>query len=683
MKTAAKSVLLILLFLSPYILPLLSTIAAQQGGKINWMDGNWRVWDVNADGKFDKQDIEKLLDDGWQTFSTDINHDGKKDLGDVFALYVKLTVLDRNCDEVVDDDDFLPAVKVQIPESDAGKVFLIVNELVAKNRVHPDAGLPADVDEKIFGSIEESWTLSAAERGYVYQAAGLSALMQRNLKAAQWAFGRSVQTYGNSATALGNLAFSLCLDERFTDALTLLVHAKEIFPHSAATAATMGWIAARHGQDTEALRYYSEAVTYAPDIAQYHMNLGITYLRLGRIDEAVKQFAESSDKNPGDFRATIFRYTVPKVDPPFENPPIDPEEFKKEYEEQLEEMDDEDFEEDEIPDPWYKLSQCDQTKVIMECLENRYTLEMNKYLQNNSNSVTVRLNQIKSPFLPQWKNCRDDFERWNRGVKIVLEESVRLSENAKEASGRNWARLRMAWGNELLGYSSFFMEGALKQANSESNRRYAEASSLIRDFPGISEQLSRLKSEIYQDALKESLNQCYYPAVRKAMELLRSDIRPMPLVKSEVEDIPFGPGTYTEIVLAALSLEGYCNTGADGLTPAAEIGLPAVTLGFDWGFIEFEWNITTGELELNFGQGLIFGATWSPEAGFGVQVGVGVDIDIGPIEAKAGVYIKVDSKFNIKAESEALIHTKGKLAGKDSGFSLGGSWQFFQLNPLL
>ena len=65
-------------------------------------NNEWRIYDVNGDGKFDVTDIDEFVGGGGIGFVNDLNSDGNRDLTDAFALYVKLSVLDRNCDEAVD-----------------------------------------------------------------------------------------------------------------------------------------------------------------------------------------------------------------------------------------------------------------------------------------------------------------------------------------------------------------------------------------------------------------------------------------------------------------------------------------------------------------------------------------------------------------------------------------------------
>jgi hypothetical protein len=95
-------------------------------------DNEWRIYNVNADRKLNVADISKFTGNGGIGFINDPNRDGNKDLTDAFALYVKLSVPDRNCDEAADKNDFIPIDPVQLPEPNAAAVLPLVNRIVTK-----------------------------------------------------------------------------------------------------------------------------------------------------------------------------------------------------------------------------------------------------------------------------------------------------------------------------------------------------------------------------------------------------------------------------------------------------------------------------------------------------------------------------------------------------------------------
>lgn len=79
-----------------------------QGNAYNTLVSEWKRYDINLDERFDLNDIELLIEGGWQDFDYDLNADGVKDFDDALALFLKLSVMDRSCDGEVNDEDFGP-----------------------------------------------------------------------------------------------------------------------------------------------------------------------------------------------------------------------------------------------------------------------------------------------------------------------------------------------------------------------------------------------------------------------------------------------------------------------------------------------------------------------------------------------------------------------------------------------
>lgn len=665
MKPAIKSALLVFLLISLSTQLLISAVDDQKGGKINWMDGDWRVWDVDVDGQFDKKDIEKLLADGWQTFSTDLNFDGKTDPNDVFALYIKLSVLDRNGDEAVNDDDYKPLSHITLPEADHSKALAIINEIVPKAYIA--SGLQPDAEEKLFSSIPEDRVLSQAERCYVFQSAGLSALFQKNLQAAQWAFGRAFQVYPSSTTALGNLAFAIAKDKDYEnahqDALVLLALVREYYPESAATSTMIGWIYSRHGQDSEALNFYKESVLSAPDVSQYHMNLGIAWLRVGETERAYKEFVAAEERDKGDFRATIFRYTVPPKLPPPEKPPADLKKMQEEYEEELRKHEKEGLSDADKPEEWENLSPCNQSLAIPEILDNRYTQMHIRMMQPVADELVRKANEGYMSLFPQFKDADADWKRFEEGVPKLIAEMQAARVNAETTSGKTWTQLCRSRGYELLGFSEFFLRNAEKEVVNTFNQRFSE----YKKLPIPAEAISQIKIQMYQDVLEETMRHCYEAPIRSAINLINTDETTSGLPRSNVESIDGDIMAIPILIITGcFNIEGYCHDGSSYNESIFGGGFD-ISIGVDLWLIEFEWNLESGEWELNIGQGFIVGATWSPEAGFGVQVGVGLDVDFGPLEVNATTYLKVSQKMSARIEGEL---TAGVDAGAFYGFSV-------------
>ncbi len=100
----------------------------------------WRRYDINLDGKFDVNDIDLLMDQGWQDFDYDLNEDGVKDFDDALALFLKLSVMDRSCDKKVTDEDYEPVSPVRLPEEpDYSKVQQIVSNCIFRSLPKPSS----------------------------------------------------------------------------------------------------------------------------------------------------------------------------------------------------------------------------------------------------------------------------------------------------------------------------------------------------------------------------------------------------------------------------------------------------------------------------------------------------------------------------------------------------------------
>jgi tetratricopeptide (TPR) repeat protein len=605
----------------------------------------WRQYDINGDGKFDRDDIDALIDRGWQNIDFDLNEDGKNDADDALALFLKLSVMDRSCNGVVDDEDYKPIDPVTLPDvPDIQTVRLMVSECV----FHAKAGLPTDIEEQAFSSVPPGKLLTLAERAYVYQMAGMSGLAQQNLDAAKWGYGRSFQTNEKSAGAIGSLAFCMAAEENDNDALLMLAYARDLFRESAPTANSLGWIFARHGQNEQALEYFREAVFYTPEIAQYHMNLGILLMRLGYKREAWKEFKMATELDPEDARKALFFYITKPPDEPPKKKPVDPDEFKKEIEEQTSELEEQGYTQDMFPTPWNDLSPCEQASVIPEILERRYADQMQKIAQAYSDDVATKIDNLIKGYWPQWKNINEDWARYIEGVKVISREGTRLELNAEIAAGNRRAGLTRQMGSELLGYSSFFMDCALKQASADATQGFNSMYSMTKDLPVTQESLNKVRAEMYQTSLEEAIRDCYEAQVNQAFQWLADESRPYGLPEPSVETLNEQDFMLLFLVIPqrCFDIKGYCPDGKGNDLMKPEMPVDH-TVSLDLLIVSFEWNTDTGEVEFNVGQGIIVGVTWKPETGFGFQIGAGIDF-MGMEEA---IYARFDDgKITIQTE---------------------------------
>lgn len=633
-------VLLLLVFLVPHW-----TYAFPNNSCIAPGSSEWRKYDINADGKFDKNDINDLIERGFQNFDLDLNEDGKKDVDDGLALFLKLSVMDRSCNRIVNDEDYAPIEPVSLPEvPDIQKVWQIVNDAVTRARPK----LPPDIEDQAFRSIPPGKILTIQERAYVYEMAGVSGLAQQNLDAAIWGYGKSFQTYQNSPGVIGSLAFCIMANDMDTEALLLLAYARDLFHDSAPTATSIGWIFARHGQNEKAREYFLEAISYAPGIAQYYMNLGIILMRMGSKREAWEAFKKAAELDPGDTKKILFWYTTkPPKEPPVKEP-FDPEKFRKEIEIERNRLKEEGFSEDEMPEPWDKMSPCDQAQRIPEILEYASAAQMEEIARNYADDLAKRIEGVIKGYWPQWKNMLEDWNRYVEGLPVVWKRSKEMTLAAQINAGHERASLTRQMGSRLLGYSSFFMDCALQEARTQ-------AEMTIKNLPPIpitAQSLATLKAEAYNDALEEAIRYCYKAQIDQAYRWLTAESEPyqLPETKLKVITVQDYMLLFMVIPMECFNIPNYCPDGEGGDTKKPEMPGES-TIGIDLWIVSFEWNTDTDEIEFNVGQGIIVGVTWKPETGFGFQVGAGIHGGVGAASGEAAIYARFDEgKCTIQTE---------------------------------
>ena len=617
------------------------SLAFEPGGDSAPVKNGWRKYDINNDGQFDRSDIDEFIERGGLNIDFDLNGDGRKDVEDALALFLELSVMDRSCDRVVNDEDFEPVDSVSVPEAPG---ISTVRKIIAECVMQAIPNLPPDIEQQAFRSVPQGKILSFDERVFVYQLAGMSGLAQQNLDAASWGYGRACQTNERSAGSIGSLAFCLAVTDRDDEALLLLAYARSLFRESAPTATSLGWVFARHGQNEVALEYFREAVFYTPGIAQYHMNLGIMLLRMGMKKEAYEEFREASELDPGDAKKLLFWYTTKPPDEPPKKKQLDPEEFKQQIEIERKELEEQGFNEEELTTPWEQMSPCDKARTIPELLERRYDEQMQNIAQSYSDDLAKRVEGVIMGFWPGWKNMPEDWNRYISGIPVVSRSSQRLTFNAMMAAGHRRASLTRQMGSELLGYSSFFMECALQQARIDANAEINR----WRDMPVTAEGMAELRAESYQDALEEAINYCYKYQVDQAYRWLTAEASPYGLPNSTI--VAIGPQDFyllfMVIPLECFNIKDYCPDGQGGDTRKPEF--PAEhTVSLDLFIVSIEWNTDNNEWEFNVGAGIEVGVTWKPETGFGFQIGAGVDF-MGMEEA---VYVRIDEgKLTVETE---------------------------------
>ncbi len=630
----------------------------------NLVKNEWRIYDVNGDGKFDISDIDEFLDRGGIGFINDLNNDGKKDLSDAFALYVKLSILDRNCDEAVDDSDFTPVAPIKLPEPNAAEVWSLVARIVTQAAIK----LPPDIENQVFRAQPVDRVLTPFEKAYIFEVTGMSAILQLNLEGAQWAYGRAYQTNTRSATALGSLGFAIAVDKRHEEALMLLAYARELFRESGATSTCIGWIFARHGQNQEALTYYREAVAFAPKIAQYHMNLGIAYMRVGNREKACEEFRIASELDPGNFYALLFKHTVSE-ERSSQATALDLKRLIEEDALRIRELKESGASDDELPAPWNECSPCEKARRVPELLETRDSRKFSQTAQLFADDLQKKANQVAEAHNPKLKSVKEDMENWVAAFKWGLTVGKALKYDAEKKLGNQWASMCNERGLEIISFSSYFLECAKEQAVIESKIQSDYEHELTKDLPVSEANRAVERAENYQIALEEAINECFRDPMLMATALLHVENTPISLPTSSIESVF---AEYFPLAVAGLCIEipGYCDGDPDisGFDPS---GLDN-TFSLNLWVASFEYNSNTGAWELRIlpGTGIILGATWSPESSFGFQAGVNLGLNLVVAGFNIEGYFEVNKNgMSLNGEAEAFL----KMGVLEAGLETSGS----------
>lgn len=206
-----------------------------------------------------------------------------------------------------------------------------------------------------------------------------------------------------------------------------------------------------------------------------------------------------------------------------------------------------------------------------------------------------------------------------------------------------------------MSYSSFFRESALEQAKLDGQTRSDNEEEKLKDIPRTAGNILQERAENYQIALEEALSECYKDPMLTAAALLREVTTPYPLPTPQVEVIPW---IYFPLTIPGLCLtiDGYCDGEPD--LPEYSESLFNNTLSLNLWIVSFEYNYDTEAWELRVapGTGIILGATWSPESGYGFQAGVDLGLDLRVAGFDLQGYLEVDKTgLHLKGETGAFV----------------------------
>ena len=383
----------------------------------------------------------------------------------------------------------------------------------------------------------------------------------------------------------------------------------------------------------------------------------------------MKNSGLQSELDPGDFHAILFGYVVPEVVPPPPKPPVDLKKIKEEDELQIRDFRDGGATDDELPTPWNECSPCEQAQKIPEILERKYGDKIQQIAQSYADELAEKMNSVALGYAPLWKNSHEDYLRWDAGIKWFTTTGKLLKYDAENALGTVTASLLRQMGREILSYSSFYMDCALKQAEAIANQGFNELYSRTKDLPVTAGSYADVKADIYQGAYEEAIKQCYLSPMQAGASYLSTKSEPAGLPKSNVEVYNF---QYWILAWpsACVSIQGYCEEDFEPNTPSTPFDN---TFSINLLIVSFEYNYDTEAWELRVAPetGIILGAHLESRVRVRVtQAGVDLGLDLKVIGFDLQCYFEVDKTgMHIKGETGAFVNLGILEAGLERSIS--------------
>lgn len=400
--------------------------------------------------------------------------------------------------------------------------------------------------------------------------------------------------------------------------------------------------------------YYQEAVEFAPKIPNYHMNLGIAYMRVGNTDKACEEFRIAAELDPGDFHAMLFGYVVPEESPP-QITPLDLQKLKDEDNIQIQDLRDWGSAEEELPTPWDECTPCEKARKIPELLEQRDGRIFDKIAQAYADELAEKGNVVAEAHNPKWKSATEDLENWYAGIKWSMTVGKAWEHNAEVTLGNQWTSMTRQRGREIMSYSSFFRECVLEQAKIDGQARSDYEEGKLKDIPRSAGSILQERAENYQIALEEAFSECYKDPMLTAAALLSVENSPYGLPKSRVESVFL---MYFPLALPdlCLNIPGYCDGGREPDLKKYDASIFNNTFSLDLWIASFEYNYDTESWEFRVGEGVFLGASWSPESGYGFQAGGELGLNLVVAGFDVAGYFEVDKNgMHLKGEASAFV----------------------------
>lgn len=615
---------------------------------------SWRALDVDKNARFDRDDVAAILADGLDLPTLDVNGDGKKDARDAWELTVLLTKWDRNADLVISEPDFTPLPRLEA-RVDAAAVLTLARKIVDASA----APMPGFNERRIPSPLTEG-KKPRTEAQY-YEAGGAVALLSHDLESATWAYARSVLAAPSRASALSGLGFCLMNQGRTDDALLVLSLGLSIEPKACPLNANLGWLYARQGMLAEAEQAYQLAGEVCPRVAQYALNEAV--VRVARNDRigALRVAQRAARENPIDPEPVRL---VVALDPPAA---ATIEELAELYEREQHGR------APTLP-RWSELDERAKISAIFDSLDFQASRECDDVKRDVGRALVRQMVAVEKAVRPEWKKWEEDWARWANNHRQVIEHDLALGREAEAEVGARCADLARHAAMRKLGAGPVVLTLARSIAareRVETERRMRLPSGIVVP-PNYAQQMRAGAAKGEQKTISE----LYGHRMALARAQLAMPATPQqPLFEPKVKALGaqgvamLGPTIYSACITLAVKNPSYSNGEVcKSIRGVPELNFPltgSITLSA-FGIIELEIDLRDLEIKLQAGEGLVFAGTWSPKAGFGFQVGVGFDVDVGPVNVELMTYLKFGSDGAVVWDTEFSSGVGDPVSGEIS-----------------
>jgi hypothetical protein len=288
--------------------------------------------------------------------------------------------------------------------------------------------------------------------------------------------------------------------------------------------------------------------------------------------------------------------------------------------------------------PWDELCTLDQVDYILNRADDAVYQEKQDALKALEDATLQEMELVYDQVKMQGRSAVEDWKRFFSGyprVARMLKEIEARAQTQAQEIGLDFSRKEAA---ATLGLQPAILQMGLADA---------QADMLGYTDPNAARQAFERTFDQYEQILRGAERQLTHPTGSASVDL-----------GSEADNIYFGAvlGWMGIWSTAMADPTGYGNVFFDQSPPdvSPDELEPETVIEIPLEGADVEYNLTTGEIKVKVGEGLMIAGTWSPKEGFGMEFGAGIDLaEMGLGLVKQASFIKFGSDGSVSIVSES------------------------------